>query len=120
MLVRAILMEFTAFHGPDHVAVAIVCADPDSPAWSWAKWLPHLQHPTARDGMGSVRMTYGSLGELETALSAELMERGRFMRNPQPTQGRTHLLVVIDDGYVSGSERLVSESGLDSVTVLDL
>ncbi|MGF6887272.1 S-DNA-T family DNA segregation ATPase FtsK/SpoIIIE [Nocardia sp. GAS34] len=120
MLVRAMLMEFTAFHGPDHVAVAIVCADPDGPAWSWAKWLPHLQHPSARDGMGSMRMMYGSLGELETSLSAELMERGRFMRNPQPTQGRTHLLVVIDDGYVNGTERLVSESGLDSVTVLDL
>ncbi|MGV9674793.1 type VII secretion protein EccCa [Nocardia sp. NPDC003482] len=120
MLVRAMIMSFTAFHGPDHVAVAIVCANPDGPAWAWAKWLPHLQHPTMRDGLGSARMMYGSLGELETALQAELMERGRFMRNPQPTQGRTHLLVVIDDGYVNGSERLVSESGLDSVTVLDL
>ncbi|RDI64502.1 type VII secretion protein EccCa [Nocardia pseudobrasiliensis] len=120
MLVRSMLMAFTAFHGPDHVAVAIVCANPDGPAWSWAKWLPHLQHPTMRDGMGSARMMYGSLGELETALQAELMERGRFMRNPQPTQGRTHLVVIIDDGYVNGTERLVSESGLDSVTVLDL
>ncbi|WP_280467559.1 type VII secretion protein EccCa [Nocardia cyriacigeorgica] len=119
-LVRAMLMELAAFHGPDHVAIAIVCADPDGPHWEWAKWLPHLQHPTMRDGMGSARMMYGSLGELETALSAELIERGRFMRNPQPTQGRLHLVVVIDDGYVNGTERLVSESGLDSVTVLDL
>ncbi|MEV0293236.1 type VII secretion protein EccCa [Nocardia sp. NPDC050710] len=120
MLVRAMLMELTAFHGPDHVALAIVCADPDTPAWSWAKWLPHLQHPTIRDGMGSARMMYGSLAELETALQSELLERGRFMRNPQPTQGRLHLVVVIDDGYVNGTERLISESGLDSVTVLDL
>ncbi|MBB5912838.1 S-DNA-T family DNA segregation ATPase FtsK/SpoIIIE [Nocardia transvalensis] len=120
MLVRAMLMELTAFHGPDHLIVAIVCADPDTPAWAWAKWLPHLQHPSQRDGMGSARMMYQSLGELETALSAELLERGRFMRNPQPTQGRVHLVVVIDDGYVNGTERLISESGLDSVTVLDL
>ncbi|NKY88791.1 type VII secretion protein EccC [Nocardia veterana] len=120
MLVRAMLMELTAFHGPDHLIVAIVCADPDAPAWSWAKWLPHLQHPSQRDGMGSARMMYRSLGELETALSAELLERGRFMRNPQPTPGRVHLVVVIDDGYVNGTERLISESGLDSVTVLDL
>ncbi|MGW6724430.1 type VII secretion protein EccCa [Nocardia sp. NPDC055029] len=119
-LVRAMLLELAAFHGPDHVAVAIVCADPDAPAWAWAKWLPQLQHPTQRDGVGSARMMYGSLGELETALADELLERGRFMRNPQPTQGRLHLVVVIDDGYVNGSERLVSESGLDSVTVLDL
>ncbi|MGF6889161.1 S-DNA-T family DNA segregation ATPase FtsK/SpoIIIE [Nocardia sp. GAS34] len=120
MLARAMLMELTAFHGPDHVAVAIVCADPDANAWSWAKWLPHLQHSLRRDGMGSARMIYQSLGELETALSAELLERGRFMRNSQPSQGRMHLIVVIDDGYVSGTERLISESGLDSVTVLDL
>ncbi|MBF6171390.1 type VII secretion protein EccCa [Nocardia blacklockiae] len=120
MLARAMLMELVTFHGPDHLAVAIVCADPDAPTWAWAKWLPHLQHPTQRDGMGSARMMYTSLGELETALSAELLERGRFMRNPQPTQGRLHLVVIIDDGYVNGSERLVSESGLDSVTVLDL
>ncbi|MER7453416.1 type VII secretion protein EccCa [Nocardia beijingensis] len=120
MLVRAMLMELTAFHGPDHVAVAIVCADPDAATWAWAKWIPHVQHPVHRDGMGSARMMYRSLGELETALSAELLERGRFMRNPQPSQGRLHLVAVIDDGYVSGTERLISESGLDSVTVLDL
>ncbi|UGT60014.1 type VII secretion protein EccCa [Nocardia asteroides] len=119
MLVRAMLMELVTFHGPDHLAIAIVCADPDG-AWGWTKWLPHLQHPSQRDGMGSARMLYTSLGELETALQGELLERGRFMRNPQPTQGRLHLVVVIDDGYVNGGERLISESGLDSVTVLDL
>ncbi|WP_431953560.1 type VII secretion protein EccCa [Nocardia lijiangensis] len=119
-LVHAMLMEFTVFHGPDHTAVAIICADPDGPAWSWAKWLPHLQHPVERDGMGSARMMYRSLAELETSMAAELLERGRFMRNAQPTAGRVHLLVIIDDGYVSGTERIVSDAGLDSVTVLDL
>ncbi|MEV5834320.1 type VII secretion protein EccCa [Nocardia sp. NPDC052112] len=120
MLVRSMLMEFATTHGPDHTAVAIICADPDSEAWSWAKWLPHLQHPVDRDGLGSRRMMYQSLAELETAMSAELIERGRFMRNAQPTAGRVHLLVIIDDGFVSGRERIVSDSGLDSVTVLDL
>ncbi|MFE3188684.1 type VII secretion protein EccCa [Nocardia sp. NPDC059240] len=119
-LVWSMLMELTAFHGPDHVGVAIVTAEPDCEAWSWAKWLPHVQHSSQRDGMGASRMIYGSLGELETALADDLLERGRFMRNPQPTQGRLHLVVIIDDGYVSGSERLISESGLDAVTVIDL
>ncbi|WP_054815785.1 type VII secretion protein EccCa [Nocardia arizonensis] len=118
-LVCAMLMELTTFHGPDNLAVALVCADPDA-HWGWTKWLPHVQHAGLRDGMGPSRMIYTSLGELESALSAELLERGRFMRNPQPTQGRVHLVVVIDDGYISGNERLISESGLDSVTVLDL
>ncbi|MFB8002185.1 type VII secretion protein EccCa [Nocardia sp. NPDC056000] len=119
-LVWAMLIELCAFHGPDHVAVAIVCADPDSEAWAWAKWLPQLQHPSHRDGMGAARMMYRSLGEFETALADDLLERGRFMRNPQPTQGRLHFVVIVDDGYVSGSERLISESGLDAVTVIDL
>ncbi|HLS76892.1 MAG TPA: type VII secretion protein EccCa [Nocardia sp.] len=119
-LVRSMLMEFATFHGPDHVAIAIICADPDAPTWSWAKWLPHLQHPVHRDAVGAARMMYRSLAELETVMAAELLERGRFMRNAQPTAGRVHLLVVIDDGYVSGTERIVSDAGLDSVTVLDL
>ncbi|MGM7644090.1 type VII secretion protein EccCa [Nocardia sp. JW2] len=119
-LMRVVLMELTAFHGPDHLSVAIVCAEADGPAWSWAKWLPHLQHPTVKDGMGSARMMYQSLAELETAMGDELLDRGRFMRNSQVPDGRSHLVVVIDDGYVSGSERLISESGLDAVTVFDL
>ncbi len=120
MLVRSMLMELCTFHGPDHVAVGIVCADPDGEAWSWTKWLPQLQHPSDRDGMGSARMLYASLGEFEAALANELLERGRFSRSAPPTQGRTHIVVVIDDGYVNGAERLISEAGLDSVTVIDL
>jgi S-DNA-T family DNA segregation ATPase FtsK/SpoIIIE len=119
MVARAMLMAATAFHGPDHLAVAVVCADPERD-WAWAKWLPHAQHPSDRDGIGSARMIYESLSQLEEALSADLLERGRFMRNSPPTAGRVELIVVIDDGYVSGNERLISEAGLDSVTVIDL
>ncbi|WP_067667002.1 type VII secretion protein EccCa [Nocardia miyunensis] len=119
-LVRAMLMELTIFHGPDHLGIAIVTADPDAEHWAWAKWLPHVQHRQHKDGIGSARMLYESLTELEDALSEDLLERGRFLRNTPPTAGRVHLAVVIDDGYVGGSERVVSETGLDSVTVLDL
>ncbi|MFI9504727.1 type VII secretion protein EccCa [Nocardia sp. NPDC052566] len=119
-LVRSMLMELATFHGPDSMIFAIVTADPDAEAWSWAKWLPHLQHPRDTDRIGSARMLYESLSELETSLSEDLLERGRFLRNAPTTAGRLHLVVVIDDGYVSGSERTISDAGLDSVTVLDL
>ncbi|MBU3065210.1 type VII secretion protein EccCa [Nocardia sp. NEAU-G5] len=119
-LVRGMLMELTTFHGPDNLAIAIVTADPDTEPWAWTKWLPHLQHPRDRDGIGTARMLYESLSELESALSDELVERGRFLRNAPATAGRLHLVVVIDDGYVNGSERIISAAGLDSVTVLDL
>lgn len=118
--VRAMLLELATFHGPDNLLIAIVTADPGAESWEWTKWLPHLQHPCDRDGIGSARMLYESLTELEMALSEELLERGRFLRNAPVTPGRAQLVVVIDDGYVSGSERTVSDAGLDSVTVLDL
>ncbi|MBF6351419.1 type VII secretion protein EccCa [Nocardia flavorosea] len=119
-LMRTLLLQLCAFHGVDHLAVAVVCADPDGPEWAWAKWLPQIQHRELRDGMGSARMMYHSLAELETALADDLLERGRFMRNATPTPGRMHLVTIIDDGFVNGTERMVAESGMDSVTVLDL
>lgn len=119
-LVRSMLLELCVFHGPDHVAVAVVTANPDGDTWSWVKWLPQAQHPSARDGMGSMRLVYPSLELMESTMAADLAERGRFTRNAEPTQGLRQLVVVVDDGYVSGDERLVTDAGLDSVTVLDL
>ncbi|HEX2284003.1 MAG TPA: type VII secretion protein EccCb, partial [Mycobacterium sp.] len=114
------VLELCTFHGPDHVQVAVVTANPDGQTWSWVKWLPHAQHAATRDGMGSMRLLFPTLELLETSLAAELAERGRFSRNAQPTQGLKQLVVVLDDGFVTGEERLSTDAGLDSVTVLDL
>lgn len=119
-LVRAMVLELCTFHGPDHVQVAVVTANPDGENWSWVKWLPHAQHAAVRDGMGSMRLLFPTLELLESSLSGDLGERGRFTRNAQPTQGLRQLVVVLDDGYVAGDERLVTDAGLDSVTLLDL
>ena len=119
-LVRSMILELCAFHGPDHLQVAVVTANPDNENWNWVKWLPQAQHASARDGCGSMRMLFPSLELLEHSLAADLAERGRFSRNSQPTQGLKQLVVVVDDGYVTGDERLITDAGLDSVTVLDL
>lgn len=119
-LVRSMILELCAFHGPDHLQVAVVTANPDSRTWGWVKWLPQAQHASARDGCGSMRMLFPSLQLLEDSLGPVLTERGRFSRNAAPTQGVTQLVVVIDDGYVTGDERLITDAGLDGVTVLDL
>ncbi|MCB9441536.1 MAG: type VII secretion protein EccCa [Mycolicibacterium sp.] len=119
-LVRSMLLELCTFHGPDHVQVAVVIANPDGENWSWVKWLPHAQHPTARDGMGPMRMVYPTLELLERSLADDLAQRGRFSRNSDLPQGLKRLVVVLDDGYITGTERLVTDAGLDGVTVLQL
>jgi S-DNA-T family DNA segregation ATPase FtsK/SpoIIIE len=119
-LVRSMVLELCTFHGPDHVQVAVVTANPDGENWSWVKWLPHAQHGSTRDGLGSMRLLFPTLELLETSLAAELAERGRFSRNAPATQGLKQLVVVLDDGFVTGDERLSTDAGMDSVTVLDL
>lgn len=119
-LVRSMLLELCTFHGPDHLQVAVVTANPDNPSWSWVKWLPQAQHGSARDGCGPMRMLFPSLQLLESSLGSDLAERGRFSRNAAPAQGVKQLVVVLDDGYVTGDERLITDAGLDSVTLLDL
>jgi DNA segregation ATPase FtsK/SpoIIIE, S-DNA-T family len=119
-LVRSMILELCAFHGPDHLQIAVVTADPDNKSWNWVKWLPHAQHASARDGCGAMRMLFPSLELLETSLGPDLAERGRFSRNAQPSGGLKQLVVIIDDGYVTGNERLVTDAGVDCVTVLDL
>src|ERR1700744_2461140 len=119
-LVRSMILELCAFHGPDHLQVAVVTANPDNRSWGWVKWLPQAQHASARGGCGAMRRLFPSLQLLETSLAADLAEGGRFSRNAAPTRGLPQLVVVIDDGYVPGEERLIPDAGLDSVTVLDL
>lgn len=119
-LVRAMVIELCVFHGPDHLRVAVVTADPVGEAWDWAKWLPHVGHPRLADAIGPMRMIFPSLGDLELALATDLSERGRFSRSAPPTPGRPHLVVIIDDGLIEGGERLINDAGMEGVTVVDL
>lgn len=119
-LVRSMLLELCVFHGPDHLELAVVTANPDSVSWQWVKWLPHAQHTGDRDGLGPSRMIYTSLAELESALAENLAQRGRFSRTIPLSQGARHLVVVLDDGYIAGDERLATEAGIENTTLLDL
>ncbi|KQS00478.1 secretion protein EccC [Williamsia sp. Leaf354] len=119
-LARSMLLQLCTFHGPDLVRVAIVCRDPDTAEWSWAKWLPHVGHPTRRDGAGPARMLYQSLKEFEQDNDPELNERPRFSRNATAVAGRVQWVVVLAGGFVAGDERCINDGGLDSVSVIGL
>lgn len=119
-LVRAMIIGLALAHGPEHLRIAVVTADPGGEAWDWAKWLPHVGHPTETDVFGPERMIYPTLTALEEALSADLDARGRFSRSAPPAAGVPQLLVILDDGFVTGTERLTEDSGIDGVTLVDL
>lgn len=62
-LVRAMLCQLAAFHDPSDVQIMIVSSAPSQ--WEWAKWLPHLQHESRRDGCGERRLLFSSPAQLE-------------------------------------------------------
>ncbi|MFE6862371.1 type VII secretion protein EccCa [Nocardia sp. NPDC057668] len=115
-LVRAMVAEVTVLHGPDQVAIAAVVSDPDSADWSWLKWLPHSQHHTDTDAVGSARMIYTNVAQLRSKVLAGL-NRGPFSANSEPAQDRKHYVVIVDVGG-SATERDIS--GIDGCTWLRL
>ncbi|PRX43976.1 S-DNA-T family DNA segregation ATPase FtsK/SpoIIIE [Prauserella shujinwangii] len=119
-LTRAMLAQLVTFHSPDDVLVAVATAGRAKEQWEWAKWLPHVQHPTLSDGIGQMRMMAGSLAQIEAWLDDELRDRQRFSRNATPAPDQPHVVIVIDDAEVTGEEQILLEEGLVGVTLIDL
>ncbi|MFN2495300.1 MAG: type VII secretion protein EccCa [Pseudonocardiaceae bacterium] len=119
-LARAMLAQLATFHAPDDLLVAVVTAGRAKQEWEWAKWLPHVQHPSLIDGAGSLRMMVGSLAQVEELLAEQLRDRPRFSRNTSVPGDEPHIVIVIDEGQVTGEEQIMLEEGLTGVTLLDL
>ncbi|NIL77269.1 type VII secretion protein EccCa [Rhodococcus sp. B10] len=119
-LVRAMLASLCTFHDPDQVRLAVVCGPDTVTYWDWTKWLPHAQHDSARDDVGTARTIYGSFLELESSLAEHLSLRTRFARGSAPSPGVPQLVIVVDGGLLDNSDTDVVRTGLDAVTVVDL
>ncbi|MEU1985852.1 type VII secretion protein EccCa [Nocardia sp. NPDC019395] len=115
-LARAMIAEIAVLHGPDQVAIAAVLDDPDSPQWSWLKWLPHTQHPAETDAIGSSRMVYRTVAELRTKVLAGL-NRGPFSANNEPALDKSHFVLIVESGGVNTDRDI---SGIDGCTWLRL
>ncbi|MBX7270173.1 type VII secretion protein EccCa [Micromonospora sp. Llam7] len=120
-MIRAVLAQATAFHAPDDMLVAI-CVAPDRRAeWEWTKWLPHALHPSRTDALGQLRLVAPSVTGLEAMLDDVLASRPRFNASGgAPHVGGPHVLVVIDGGDTAGSDHLMTDGGVEGVTLLDL
>ena len=121
-MVRSMLAQLCTFHGPDQLQVAVVCGPDTAHEWEWIKWLPHSQHPEGIDGVGSQRMIYGSIIELNAALSSTLLMRNKYSRNAPPQAGVAQIVVVVDGGLLEADTEndVIADGGVDSLTVMDL
>jgi S-DNA-T family DNA segregation ATPase FtsK/SpoIIIE len=119
-LARSMVAALATFHTPEDLLIAVVTAGRAKVDWEWAKWLPHVQHPSRIDGAGPMRMMASSLAQIEELLGEQLRDRPRFTRNTPPPGDEPHILIVIDGGEVSGAEQIILEEGLAGATLLDL
>lgn len=62
--VRSMILELCAFHGPDHLQVAVVTANPDNESWNLVKW--RRRHSMRRRETGACRARVGRHGHLFT------------------------------------------------------
>jgi S-DNA-T family DNA segregation ATPase FtsK/SpoIIIE len=118
-LVRAMVGQAGTFHAPDDLYVAACCATEYLSRWEWLKWLPHALHPTKTDALGQVRLISRGANALESILEDVLGNRPRFNPNNPPLDG-PHLLVVLDGGETTGSDHLMTEGGIEGVTIIDI
>jgi S-DNA-T family DNA segregation ATPase FtsK/SpoIIIE len=117
-LARALIAQLATFHAPDDLLVALCVSDVRRPYWEWAKWLPHAQHPTKYDAVGPVRLFAPSIASLEAILDDVLANRPRF--DPGHPGSGPHVVVITDSGSTSGSDHLMTDTGVAGVTMLDL
>jgi len=95
-LAYAMVSQLATWHAPTDCRI-VFCVSPENrDHWDWAKWLPHAQHPTRRDGAGSVRLFAGTTTEL-----AQVTEGATGIGDDAPK----HIVLVVDgvSGVVPGS-----------------
>jgi len=118
-LLRAMLAQYATFHAPDEALIACCVGDSRRREWEWLKWLPHALHPQKTDAVGQIRLVTPSVTALEAILEDVIASRTRFDPNG-PTSGGPHVVVVIDGGNVGASDHLMTEGGMEGVTIVNL
>ena len=119
-LVRSMLLQLTLFHGPEHLLVVVITDQPDDPLWRWVKWLPHNQHPTATDALGTARMVYPDTSTAHEALRVLLGNRQAHKKDAA-TAVSPHVVIVSDrPNPLTPPTKLIGRDGVEGVTLIDL
>ncbi len=107
-LARALVCSATSGHGPDRLAVAVLCGRAALQHWDWVKWLPHGRSSHARDAVGPSWLVATDPDDLAALLGED-----------QGT-ARAHLLLVVDGPDPPPAGHLLSADGPHRPTVLEL
>ena len=116
--VRALLAQAAMLHAPERLVIAVLAHPSALPEWDWVKWLPHAQSRVAHDAAGPRRLVSTSLDELVDLLPPELTERPRF--SPNAAAVSPHVLLVLDNVTIPPGNSVITEEGVQGVTVIDL
>jgi len=68
-LLRAMICQLVVRHAPDQLLIVGAISERHRDHWDWLKWLPHNQHPSASDALGSARMVYSTHSEAVSVLA---------------------------------------------------
>jgi DNA segregation ATPase FtsK/SpoIIIE, S-DNA-T family len=101
-LLRAMICQLAVLHAPDQLLIVGVVSDLNRAHWDWLKWLPHNQHPSAIDAVGSARMVYPTHAEARSALAGA---------------GLPHVVVIAD--LDEPAERATA-AAIESMTILEV
>lgn len=120
-LVRAMIAQASVAHPPEDIRVAVCAGPTQRAAWEWVKWLPHATHPDRTDALGPLRLVGPTVRGLEAMLDDIVANRPRFNAAASaPSVGGPHLVVVLDGGELAGSDHLMTDGGVEGVTIVDL
>ena len=92
---RAWLAQAMTWHDPSVLGIGYAGADLEDDAWSWLKWLPHVDVPGHVDGVGPARYLSTDAAALRRLLAPALAGRDAFTGDGVPNT--KHLLLVLDD-----------------------
>ncbi|MEO8829104.1 type VII secretion protein EccCa [Lapillicoccus sp.] len=115
---RALVVQAAIFHAPDQLVIAVLTEPSALGHWDWVKWLPHAQSRREADAAGPRRLVCTDLDELVSLLPADLSERPRF--GPSRSTATPHVLVVLDNVVVPIGHSVVTEDGVQGMTIIDL
>lgn len=108
-LARAVVAQIATWHTPRDCRILFCVSAENREHWDWAKWLPHAQHPTRRDGAGPVRLFAANSTEL-----AQISDGAAGLADDAPA----HVVVVADGVGALSVDALSSPD--TKVTLIDV